>query len=878
MFKEILESTTKNALPSYSTSSSNDSSKAYDQMIRSQQQIHENILNRRGLLMEQSLNEHYTHQFFDYFPQLKEFSTMENFFPKNEVPTGKSRNQDSMPDKTLRWQQLDSLTRDTMCYCITEDIDSYWSFQWCPQKEIIFQGRRDKKGSFQPIHSLGTGFSLPDDIIAVSGETIDDSIREALYIMTDAKKKYPSAVAIHPYVNGDACEGGPRQRMSAVVFHDNTSAKCKKKEGREMNIDSVVEVRICQYMLHVCTDQSNESKLTRDRIDSFDSDSDDDKEVQPLLSQHETPLVTESTAKEINQTLHYIKNHITESFVRKSRADAQGKSRESVLKSLHSALPPLPKTRIEENLNLVKDMFKHAYDSYMYHGFPASEVKPISCAPASFSLVKIPGLTLIDSLDTLVILGNYTEFARAVERLRFLNDNLYEATGISTTGGGLFDINYNVSVFETNIRVLGGLLSAHQLAAAFLQGEVLKNEVWADDKSILMGVLKNGQDQCNEEEDISSTSSSNCDSTSTILQCKQESPQNLVCHNQTDSHWVYDGFLLDLARDIGDRLLPAFNTATGIPYGTVNLLSGIPHGETPIASLAGGGTLSLEMELLSRLTGISEYGRAAKLAARALWMRRSSLSILGKHICTKKGQWTETLSGIGSNSDSFYEYLIKHHILFPEDSDYWIQLVAAYGGVYNESRVGEWYGDVDMLRGKVQNGAPRRVLEALMAFYPGMQVLLGEITPAARTLNSFFLVREYLGFLPERFDFGSWKVDHGGGTHLLRPELLESAYFLHRSSKGFQNQFRSRHQNYTTADSSGWVWSGDFALHAIEKLTRTECGYASPRNVSPETSGKLKAERNQIRLSDEMPSYFLSETLKVRMMNPLFSLSTMKSW
>ena len=139
MFKEILESTTKNALPSYSTASSSDSSKAYDQMIRSQQQIHENILNRRGLLMEQSLNEHYTHQFFDFFPQLKEFSTMENFFPKNEVPTGKSRNQDSMPDKTLRWQQLDSLTRDTMCYCITEDIDSYWSFQWCPQKEIISQ-------------------------------------------------------------------------------------------------------------------------------------------------------------------------------------------------------------------------------------------------------------------------------------------------------------------------------------------------------------------------------------------------------------------------------------------------------------------------------------------------------------------------------------------------------------------------------------------------------------------------------------------------------------------------------------------------------------------------------------------------------------------
>lgn len=46
-------------------------------------------------------------------------------------------------------------------------------------------------------------------------------------------------------------------------------------------------------------------------------------------------------------------------------------------------------------------------------------------------------LTLIDALDTLVVMGNHSEFRRAVELVE-RNINL--------------DANVNVSVFETNIR------------------------------------------------------------------------------------------------------------------------------------------------------------------------------------------------------------------------------------------------------------------------------------------------------------------------------------------------------------------------------------------------------------------------------------------
>ena len=67
--------------------------------------------------------------------------------------------------------------------------------------------------------------------------------------------------------------------------------------------------------------------------------------------------------------------------------------------------------------------------------------------------------------------------------------------------------------------------------------------------------------------------------------------------------------LLDHAVRIGDMLLKAFDTPTGIPYGTINLAGSgsVPPEETTITSLATAGTFSLEFGVLSRLTGDSKY-------------------------------------------------------------------------------------------------------------------------------------------------------------------------------------------------------------------------------------------------------------------------------
>ena len=89
-------------------------------------------------------------------------------------------------------------------------------------------------------------------------------------------------------------------------------------------------------------------------------------------------------------------------------------------------------------------MFYHAYNSYINNAYPYDELKPISCS--GFDTWGSYSLTLIDSLDMLIILGNRTEFERVIKLIEKNID---------------FDKDINVSVFETNIRVIGGLLSAH---------------------------------------------------------------------------------------------------------------------------------------------------------------------------------------------------------------------------------------------------------------------------------------------------------------------------------------------------------------------------------------------------------------------------------
>ena len=205
------------------------------------------------------------------------------------------------------------------------------------------------------------------------------------------------------------------------------------------------------------------------------------------------------------------------------------------------AVPEKPMAQRQRELyrEKVRTIFTESFDAYMENAFPMPELKPKTCSAGGFDPCELPMLSLVDSLDTLAVLGNDTQFELAVG-----------IVGRRATAPGFFDIDLKVNVFETTIRWLGGLLSAHCLA-------------------------------------VNGTASG-----------RFRVPG-------------YNGQLLTAARELGTRLLPAFKTNTGIPYGTVNLRHGVPKGEVPVASVAGAGSLSIEFGMLSYLTGDARFAEAA---------------------------------------------------------------------------------------------------------------------------------------------------------------------------------------------------------------------------------------------------------------------------
>ncbi|CAM9366589.1 unnamed protein product [Ectocarpus sp. 13 AM-2016] len=165
------------------------------------------------------------------------------------------------------------------------------------------------------------------------------------------------------------------------------------------------------------------------------------------------------------------------------------------------------------------------------------------------------------------------------------------------------------------------------------------------------------------------------------------------------------------------------------------------------------------------------------------------------------------------------------------DVGYWDMFMQVYASVQRFVREGDWYAGVEMEGGALTS----RTFDNLMAFWPGMQTLMGEVTLASRTLNAFYLVWRDWGFLPEQFSQDQWALkEHGiGRAYPLRPELIESTLLVHRAS----------------GDTS-WLWAGSDFLRSLQAFCRTECGYAGVRDVEDSS------------LDEQMPSFFLSETLK----------------
>lgn len=395
----------------------------------------------------------------------------------------------------------------------------------------------------------------------------------------------------------------------------------------------------------------------------------------------------------------------------------------------------------------VKSLIYHGINSYLKYAYPKDELLPLSCTGKD--TLGSYALTLIDSLDSYAVLGDYEGFKNAIELVR--NVTLIR--------------DITVSVFETNIRIVGGLLSAHIIA---------KRKLSRDE---------------------------------------------------------YDGFLLDKAEEVGNSLLPAFDTPTGMPFGSINLMKGVNPGETPEVCCACAGTYSLEFTWLGKLTKRKDFQKIARRSTRKAWKLRLNTDLLGDHIDSSNGRWTWDMASVGGSSDSFYEYVGKAFYAFSDEKQYGEMWNVFYAAIMKHLRKGNWFMNARAADGQ-SFGA---VHVSLASFFPGMMTLMGDVNEAVLVLQNLIQVVRKHVFLAEATDIGASEYNplHGKAMYIGRPELIESMYYVYRATK----------------DVSILEWALEFA-DRFEQIMKKPCGFAMIKDV------------DTLELEDKMESFFIAETLK----------------
>jgi len=289
-----------------------------------------------------------------------------------------------------------------------------------------------------------------------------------------------------------------------------------------------------------------------------------------------------------------------------------------------------------------------------------------------------------------------------------------------------------------------------------------------------------------------------------------------------------DKRLLDLADDLGRRMLPAFITGTGLPYMEVNLKTGAVRGE--LSNPGAAGTLLVEFGSLTAMTGKAAYYNSAKIALLSIYRARSPIDLVGEGINVTTGEWTKTDSHLGPGIDSYYEYLLKCSYLF-DDSDCKQMWQTHYGAInkylLDSGATGYWYGHADMNTGK----RTKTWFGALEAFFPACLALYGDIDRADRLMQSCLIMWCRNGIEPEEYNYVTGRAEKP--RYYLNPEIMESAYYL------FEKTNDPVYQNL-----------GKVFLDSLVTYCRTDEGFTELDDVV------TKAKR------DRMEPYFMAETMK----------------
>ncbi|KAL4760803.1 glycoside hydrolase family 47 protein [Aspergillus foveolatus] len=251
----------------------------------------------------------------------------------------------------------------------------------------------------------------------------------------------------------------------------------------------------------------------------------------------------------------------------------------------------------------VRDAFIVSWDGYEQYAWGFDEYHPVT-KKGKQMIEGGMGWQIVDALDTLMIM-NLT--SRVQHARTWIHNSLQ------------YDQDHDVSTFETTIRMLGGLLSAHYLSTEY---------------------------------------------------------SNLAPIPDDDIGSPGEDLYIEKATDLAERLLGAFESETGIPYASVNLntSTGIPsHSDRGASSTAEATSVQLEFKYLAKLTGEAEYWRVVEKVMQVVDANQAPDGLLPIYIYPDTGTFRGANIRLGSRGDSYYEYLVKQYLQTSEEiyKDMW---------------------------------------------------------------------------------------------------------------------------------------------------------------------------------------------------------------
>nr|GMD86600.1 mannosyl-oligosaccharide 1,2-alpha-mannosidase MNS3 [Ipomoea batatas] len=522
-------------------------------------------------------------------------------------------------------------------------------------------------------------------------------------------------------------------------------------------------------------------------------------------------VAKDSESKEGRNFIAYGRNRLKRLLRRPPRLPPRLSPDEMVVisnKSTHEQPNSSSDSKWQAKQQRVKDAFVHAWTGYKNYSMGYDELMPLSHKGVD-GLGGL-GATVIDALDTAMIMG-LDEIV--MEAGSWIENHLPERINGKD----------QVNLFETTIRVLGGLLSAYHLSGGEQGGNVLH---------------------------------------------KGPKPN------------IY----LENARNLADHLLPAFTSSpSDIPFSDVVLHDRSAHpAPDGLSSTAEVASLQLEFNYLSSLTGDPKYGLEAMKVLQHIRTLPKHEGLVPIFINPQTGEFRGENIRLGSRGDSYYEYLIKvwlqqrgsncsylydmymeamkgvRHLLVKKSVPNGLVFV----GELPYGRQGEFSPKMDhlvcFLPGTLAIGATKGLTkekamrENLLNFEDLENLKLAE--DLAKTCVEMYSVTS-TGLAPEIAYFnmeGNSEGPDGGNKsskyvndiiikpadrhNLLRPETVESLMILYRITE--DPKYRE------------WGWE---IFEAFEKYTKVESGgYTSLDDVT------IIPPRRR----DKMETFFLGETLK----------------